>query len=176
MSSFSSNFNYRLIIIHLVAFWFFYFGGETLGFLHDSVFLRPDLYPIAKFAYPGREAYDFNFIQQMGNFSILAGYIIAWFIARKAGWHWINDAIAFVIAIVLGNIQWFGWSHLSKIAMLPSGLFDPHSKGYYLAPALVMLAIGLLIMFSKPIIRYISKGQHKNTAATAAAKKAKRVR
>jgi hypothetical protein len=176
MSNFFSNFNIRLIIINLVGFWFFYYAGATFGFLHDRSFFIPVYTKIAQAQFPERYAYDVNLIQQIGNVSILVAYIVAWFISKKQGWHWINDVVVFVIAILLGNVNWFGWDHLSSIFLLPGRPFNAGSILHYLVPGLIMLALGLAVLFSKRLMRFIDKGQSKNLQAIAASKKARRVR
>jgi hypothetical protein len=176
MSSFFSKFNIRLILIHLAAFWCFFFAAETFGFLHDHLFLDSQYVQLRKAQFPERFQVDMTIIEQAGNVGILIAYVLAWFIATAKRWHWINDVIAFAIGILLGNKGWFGWAHLYKIFWAPGKIFVDNGFLSYLTDGLVMLAIGLAILYSKSLIRFIDNGQSKDKAALVAEKKARRVR
>jgi hypothetical protein len=94
MSGFFSNLNIRLILVHFIGFWFFFYSGETFGFLRDRGFFHPLYSAVAQAQFPDRYAADVNFIKQAGNIAALIGYILAWSISSKKGWHWINDLVA----------------------------------------------------------------------------------
>jgi len=115
-------------------------------------------------------------IDQAGNIGILIAYVIAWFIASAKRWHWINDVIAFAIGIFLGNMGWFGWAYVYKIFRAPGKIFVGNSFLSLFTDGLVMLVIGLALLYSKSLIRFIDNGQSKHKAALAADKKARRVR
>ncbi len=111
MSKFLQLFNWRLITIHLVAFWFFFHGVQTLAFLKDPSFGSPQLNAFIEAGQKPRYAIDKTFIEQMGNIGLLFAYVLAWYIAWKRGWHWLNDVLAFVIAFGLGYFNWGGWNN-----------------------------------------------------------------
>ncbi len=176
MSSFFSIFNVRLILIHLAAFWCFFYAAETFGFLHDRLFLDPQYVQMRQAQFPERFQFDMTIIEQAGNVGMLIGYIIAWFIAAAKRWHWINDVIAFGVGIFLGNVNRFGWGHLYKIFWAPGKIFIGNSFLSYFTDGLVMVGLGLVFLYWKPVVRFINNGQSKNRAALAAEKKARRVR
>ena len=176
MRSLFSNLNTRLIVINLVAFWLFFYAFQTLAFLHDYDFLYLPSQRMVRLNFPDRRAADMNFIKQAGNFGLLAAYIISWFVANKKNWHWLNGVISFVITFTLCFFGWFGWSFLHSIFQAPGKLFAPTSMWGYLTCGLIMIALGLLVLLSKRVARYIDNYNSKNKPAEKDKKKPKRTR
>lgn len=171
-----SNLNARLIIINLLAFWLFFYAFQTLAFLHDYSFLNLPSERFTRLNFPARVAADRNLVMQMGNFGLLAAYIISWFIANKKDWHWLNGVISFIITLTLCYFGWFGWRFLHVVFLAPQKLFAPGSMWGYLFSGLIMLALGLLVLFSKRIIRYIGRYNSKDEPGINGKKKPKRTR
>jgi hypothetical protein len=176
MRSFFSNLNVRLIIVYLVAFWFFYYGTETLAFLYDRALAEPTLGSIIHITQKSRYESDEVFIRQMGNIGLLAAYVISWFVSSKKGWHWINGVIAFVIAFALGYLNWFGWDHLSGIFLAPGRIFKRTSAWNFIVSGSLMLAIGSLLFFWKKVQLFIDRGNYVNKKTIEADKKKRRIR
>jgi len=176
MSKFFQLLNWRMIILHLVAFWFFYYSFETFAFLKDRAFAEPTLNAMIKAAQLQRYNMDKTFIEQMGNIGLVLAYVLSWWIASRRGWHWINGVIAFIVAFALGYSNWFGWDHLSPIFLAPGRLFKQTSIWNFVTSGTIMLAIGLLILFWKKIQQYIDRGSYVDKTALEAQKKKKRVR
>jgi hypothetical protein len=95
------------------------------------------------------------FIEQAGNIGLVVAYIISWSICTKRDWFWLNSVIIFVIAFILRNLGWLGWKYLNHIFYVPGKIFKEHSIWGYITDGLIMLAIGLVIFFSKKLTRYI---------------------
>jgi hypothetical protein len=176
MSGFLSNFNIRVILLHLVTFWLFFYAGQTFCFLHDRNFFNPTYGSVFRSQYADVYKHDLVLIRQMGNVSLLLAYVLAWFVSSKHGWHWINDAITFVIAFALANLDWFGGDHLAPVFLVPGKIFIPNSWESYVLDGLVMMALGLLVLYSKRLIGFINRGQKDKQQALAAEKTARRVR
>jgi hypothetical protein len=157
MKKFFSNLNPRLIVIHLVGFWFFAFAFFTLGFLHDYNFLHLSSEHMLLLNDKPRFVFDMEFIRQAGNFGMLAAYIISWAISTKRNWHWVNSVFVFMVAFILYNLGYFGWNILHGVFQTPGKLFPSTSIWAYLTNGVIMLAIGTLIFFSKRLVRYIEK-------------------
>jgi len=174
MKSFLSNLNARLMIIHFIAFWFFAYAFFTLAFLHDYAFLHLSSEHMLLLNDRGRFIKDKEFIRQSGNFGLLAAYIISWFIASKKNWHWINGVIIFVLAFTLYNLGYWGWNLVHGFFQEPAKLFPVNSVWGYLTDGLILLAIGLILLFSKGIIRYIDHSTAKDKQKLVANKKAAR--
>jgi predicted permease len=105
----------------------------------------------------GRFLTDKEFIRQSGNFGLLAAYIISWVLSTKRNWHWVNSVIVFLLAFTLYNLGYWGWNFLHVIFQAPGKLFPKNSIGEYLTNGLILLAIGVVILFSKGLMRYIDK-------------------
>jgi hypothetical protein len=176
MKSLFSTLNARLIIIHLIAFWFFFYAFQTFAFLHDHTFFNPILERVNRLQFPDRYNFDKTLIQQMGNAGLIVAYVIAWFIASKWNWHWINSVIVFVIAFALGNLNWFGWDTLSVIFLAPGKLFGINTIGSLLTNGVIMLALGLLLLFLKNVNVYINNGDPGQKRKIEADKKARRLK
>jgi hypothetical protein len=155
MRKFFSQLNGRLMVIHFIAFWFFIYAFQTLSFLHDYSFLYLGENSFNGERLPARFSGDMEFIRQAGNIGLLVAYIISWSISTKREWFWLNSVIIFVLAFVLKNFGWLGWKYLSHVFTAPGNVFKEHSVVSYWINGFVMLAIGLLIFFSKKLIRYI---------------------
>jgi len=175
MRSLFSNLNARLIIIHLIAFWFFFYAFQTFAFLHDPDLLIPRLAAMIHVTFPQRFNFDKTLIEQLGNLGILVAYVISWFIASKWNWHWINGVIVFVIAFALGNLKWFGWDTLSGIILAPGKLFNKAVVNI-LVNGTIMLAVGLALLLLKGVIKYINNGDPKVKRKVEAEKIARRVK
>ena len=168
--------NARLILIHLVAFWLFFYAFQSLGFLHDHGFFNPAFDRVNRVTFPERYNADKTFVEQAGNLGLLLAYIISWFICSKRGWHWINGVIVFIIAFALGNANWFGWDHLYKIFLTPGRIFPIGSIWRYWTDGLIMLLLGSLLFFLGVIKRYIDRGNPEYKNRLEAEKKAKRIK
>jgi hypothetical protein len=81
-----------------------------------------------------------------------------------------------VICVVLGGLNWMGFDHLSFIFLAPGRLFPINSLATFLVNGVVMLGIGLLVLLSKRLIRFIEKGQHNYRESLVKEKLARRVR
>lgn len=165
MRSLLSNLNGRLLIVHLAAFWLFFYAFQTLAFLRDAAFFNPAVVHINHLQFPDRFTYYVTFIHQLGNIGLLVAYIISWFISSKRGWHWINCTLIFLFLFVMGNVHirgdyYLGWSHLAQFFLAPGKLFILGSKWSYILNGGLMLAIGCLLFFYKPLIRFIDRGNH----------------
>jgi hypothetical protein len=163
------------MIIHLGAFWLFLYGFQTLGFLHDYAFFNPAYAGINEVNFPGRYKADKTVIEQVGNFGLALAYVISWFVCSRKNWHWINGLIIFVLAFALGNLHWFGWNHLYKIFLAPGRPFHFDRVWKYCTDGLFMVALGLLLLLLKPVIRFIDKGNPEHKRKVAADKIARRV-
>jgi hypothetical protein len=159
-----------------MAFWLFFYAFQTLAFLHDYNFLYLPSERMMRLNLPARRAVDMNFIKQAGNFGLLAAYVISWFVADNKNWHWLNGVISFLITFTLCYFGWFGWSFLHTIFQAPEKLFAPTSMWGYLSAGLFMIGLGLLLLLSKRVIRYIDGPNSKNNPADKGKKKPKRTR
>jgi hypothetical protein len=166
MRSLFSNFNSRLLAIHFIAFWFFIYAFQTLGFLHDYKFLFMIQERVNRLNFPDRFNADMIFIQQAGNIGLLAAYVISWTISTNRNWHWINSVFIFLLAFVIKNFVLVKWSSYNNVFMSPGGVFKVYSIWGHVAIGLIAIAVGLVIFFSKALIRYIEKNSATDKKST----------
>jgi hypothetical protein len=160
LSNFVSKLNWRLIVIHLIACWFFIYSFQELFVLHDFEFLMM----IGRAIRPQKIApfilYDDMIWSHGGNLiGLLAGFLISFMISVKQHWYWVNSLIVFLIAYLLLRFHLSGWQFLRIIFLAPGGLSKYDTIGFYLINGLVMLIIGLLLFFLPGSIHLIKSGK-----------------
>jgi hypothetical protein len=166
IKSFFSQLNGRLMVIHFIAFWFFIFAFQTLAFVHDYNFLYLASERTNRLNNHARFLRDMGVIEQSGIYGLLTAYIISWSICTRRNWFWANSVIIFLLAFVFKVFGLLGWNYLHSFFQLPGKIFDDTSIWGYLTNGAIMLIIGLLLFFYKPLVRYIERGdplKQKNT-------------
>jgi len=155
MQSFLSKLNIRLLVVHFIAFLFFTLAFQVLGHLHDYQFLFHLSEHMNRLNFLARFNADMEFVQQAGNIGLLAAYVISWFICTKHNWHWLNSVLVFLLLFLLKNFVLPKWVPYNKVVMRPGGLFNVQSLWGHIIMATLFIALGLLIFFSKKLIKYI---------------------
>jgi hypothetical protein len=174
MKSFFSNFNVRLLIIHFVALWLFMYGFEVLAFSHDYKFLYYGTQRVMRLNFPGRFEADMNFIEQAGNIGLIIAYIISWSLSYKRNWHWINSTLIFVILFLLENLVVLKSPYLHSVFLGAGGIFKVYNLWAHIVLGIILLAVGVLLFFTKRIVRYISYETQKDKQKAKEAKRAAR--
>jgi hypothetical protein len=143
------------MIIHFIAFLFFVFAFQTLAYLKDFNFIFSPSQSMSRLNIPQRFYADMEFIAQIGNLGLLAGYVISWTISSKRNWHWANSVIVFVLLFVLKNFVLTHWGYYANVVIRPGGPFNIYSMWGHIVLGIVLLGIGLALLFSKKVISYI---------------------
>jgi hypothetical protein len=172
--SFFSNFNARLMIIHFIAFWLFIWAFETLAFLHDYEFLFSITQTFNRINLRSQVNADLDFIMEAGNIGLLAGYVMSWIISTKKGWHWINSIVIFVLAFLIRNF--LTRSFPDNILLLPGGPFRVYSIWAHIVLPIILIGVGLLLFFSKQIIRFIDPASRMDKKGASISKKSAKVK
>ncbi len=159
LNKFISRINWRLILLHLIAAWFFIEAFKELSYLHDlkwrEVFTQKWL----------RESYDksrliaaIDYPYYFASLGLLVAFIISLGISIKQHWFWVNSLIVFIIGYLLYRLGFLGWNFFKYIFLQQGKLFPFDSAAHYLADCLPMLALGLIIFFSGFTNRFIKEG------------------
>jgi hypothetical protein len=148
------------MVIHFAGCWFFIYAFQKLAALHDIELLNAmnnikDVDDVIKRFGPNRIAIEALLINLGGPVGLLTGFIISLLISLKNKWHWLNSVIVFVVMIFLKKFKLLGWNYLKPIVLSPGDLFKSMTA-HFLAPGLIMLAIGLCLFFMKWSIRFIN--------------------
>lgn len=150
--------NWRHILVHFVAFWFFIYAFQTLSYLHD-----PD--GIKQLSDKNTQAHGLTNLELWENISgqagLVVGFIISITISIKRHWFWINSFIAFVLIYFLFKFNLLGWPHLKNFFWSLGRKLNPSSIEF-LFNGIVLLTIGLLIFFLKGLNRFVDKNYMAN--------------
>jgi hypothetical protein len=154
MKSFLLNLNTRLLVIHFIAFLFFMYGFQILAFLHDYGFLYYAHMKVVDL--PHRLDFDMTIIEQSGNIGLIVAFILSYIISARNGWNWVNSVVVFLLTFLIENLIFLKWTRFHDFYLSPGGLFNVYSKGGHFVLGLILISIGVLLIFLKRIVRYIS--------------------
>jgi hypothetical protein len=143
------------MIIHFIAFLFFAFAFQTLAYLKDFNFIFLTFQHLALISGPQRFYADMEFVAQLGNLGLLAGYVISWTICSKSNWHWANSVIIFALLFLLKNFVFTHWGYYANVVIRPGGPFKIYSMWGHIVLGIILLGIGLALLVSKRVISYI---------------------
>lgn len=156
-SNFLSKFNWRLIVIHTIALGFFIYAFKMFVYLHDpEIWVKMEHGNVVGVD-TKRYVNDVYWGAFSGLVGAFIGLIISLLLSLKNKWYWLNSVIAVVIAVNLMEYDLFGWGLLKHILLLPGTILESYN-GYVLVNGFVMLAIGALLFFLKPIRKFINSG------------------
>jgi hypothetical protein len=164
LSDFISKLNWRLMIVHILACWFFFHALWQLGFLYDYNYLEEIRRHINEHNYRDFNNYrgldarriamiPFN-AALIGLGGLLAGFVLSLLLSLKHKWFWVNSVIILLITFILFCLDRFYFDYLRPVFRFPGRLFKP-DWAYILANGLIMLAIGLLLFLLKRVIKFI---------------------
>ncbi len=174
LSQVISKINWRLILIHLVAYWFLYEAAVFFSFLYDDHFffsfikLHPGTTWLTKTGNNEisnddyiRLANDSRYLLELPAISLLVAPILSTATCFLRRWFWLNALITFILAISLFIL----WKQF-KIELTPSTIlgFILNKPGYLfkdtfwflIANGSFSLLIALYLFFSKSIARFIT--------------------
>ena len=156
-SNFLSKLNWRLIVTHTIALGFIIYAFKMFVYLHDpDVWLKMEHGNIVG-VNPKRYVNDLYWGASSGFVGAIIGFIISLLLSLKNKWYWLNSVIVLVAAVNLMEYDLFGWGLWKHILLLPGTIVQSYT-GYVLVNGFVMLAIGALLFFLKPVRRFISSG------------------
>jgi len=152
-----SKLNWRLILIHFVACWFFIHAFKVLFSLHDHEFLMGVIANRNTGGLnAGRLANDIHWLNLAGYAGLIAGCLLSVLISLKKHWFLANTLIVFVIAFVLEKYELLGWNSLQSVFTSPGDLLNLPSPWYFLLNGGIMVAIGLVLFFLKGPVQFIN--------------------
>jgi hypothetical protein len=165
LQKFISRLNWRQIVIHFVASYFFVYAFTILAYLYDTKLVdhfRFSNYenPIQKIDNTNYSSSDVAHFIMIPLYSAMVGLLIAFlislFISIKRQWFWFNSAIAFLLTYFLHRFDYLGWDYLKKIFLAPGRLFN-NTFIEFLLNGTLMLTIGLLLFFLRQSMKFIDK-------------------
>jgi hypothetical protein len=162
--TFISRLNWRQVLLHFVAFWFFIHAFQILSYLYDTKLLdtvrQSNGQVTTKILVDsGTNATGITYFLLWTSVSRLIGLLVAFIISLiisfKRHWFWINALIAFILTYILYRFDLLGWIYLKPFFLYLGQKFS-NSTVEFLVNGIILLTIGLLIFFlqrSNPFIK-----------------------
>ena len=162
--------NFRLILIHFIATWFFMFAFQTLFSLHETrliIFYRQVdrtriIYEYAKLGITPSDIVNFIFWTNVGKtVGLLIAFIISLTISIKNKWFWMNSLIILILAYGLAWTEYLGLNFLQNIYYLKALTFI-HISLLLIILGFIFAFLGVITFFHRKANRFI---QHSNSDA-----------
>jgi hypothetical protein len=166
LQKFISRLNWRQIVIHFIASFFFIYAFMTLAYLYDSklldrIRLSNQVDKIQGIETVKYSTVDFINFLRIPLYSAIVGlwiaFIISLVISIRRKWFWFNSLITFLLTYFLYRFDLIGWRYLKNIFLALGQLFNDTFIELLLNGTL-MLTIGLFLFFLRPILRFIDNG------------------
>ncbi len=161
MKIFLARINWRQVLVHAVAFWFVSHAFETLYYLFDLKIVdaakSSEMNMKEMLQEQGitiEELQMFLVCKSLsGSIGLLFAFFLSLLMSIRRKWFWLNSLLSLVLTILLFRAH--VWYYTKYLFYYPGRLFS-NSIIELLINGILLLAIGLLLFFSKPIIRLIS--------------------
>ena len=156
--------NWRHILIHFIAFWFFSRAFMILSYLQNIALVDIMLHSNSKDTIVRTDSTNSDLINFMlwtgaaSTIGLLVGLLIAILISLKHRWFWFNSLIAFLAVFLLVRFGLSGWNIMKQIFLTP-GQITQNTTMEFLINGSILLSIGIFILFFKPLIRFIETGK-----------------
>ena len=146
--------NFRQILIHFIATWFFMFAFQTLFSLHEikmiNIYRLVDrtkvIYEFDKQGITATDFVNFTFWTNVGKtVGLLIAFIISLTISIKNKWLWVNSLIILISAYGLAWTEFLGLNFLQNIYYL---------KGLTSIPLILLLTVITVIFTLLGIITF----------------------
>ena len=155
LQNFISRLNWRQILVHFVAFWFFIHAFQTLSYLYDTKLIDSVRHSNGKirdttFVDSGIEAPDLSYFlfwtSVSGFIGLVVAFIISLTISIRRHWFWVNALLPFIATYFLYRFQLLGWNYLKQFFWYIGQKFS-NSTLEFLFNGIILLIIGLLVFF-----------------------------
>ena len=157
--------NWRHVLMHSVAFWFFVHAFQTLSYLYDLRIV--DIVRQTQGPFRWETVNDNNistsdfseliFWNSISGFvGLLVAFVISLSISIKRHWFWVNSLLAFLSVYLLRWFDLLGWTYLKPFFWYPGKKFND-SASEFIINGIFLLIIGFLIFFLKQPNRFIQR-------------------
>lgn len=154
--------NWRQIVIHFIATWFFIRSFFMLARLHDLKDYEVLTKEWQMHSYSHARLLSVWIWLFISSYvGLIVAFSISLSISNKKKWFWMNSVIILVSNYLLTKFNFDGWNYVKFIFLAPGEFFHIHTVTYYLATGLPMLAVGIILFFSKYTNHFIENGNIK---------------
>ena len=166
LHKFIARSNWRQVVIHFIATWFFMYSFQTLAILHDTnlveVFRQSGKDNLTKALNENKiTTSDLTYFTVWTSFANTIGLLVAFGISLtisiKRKWFWFNTFFVFVLVYILSWFDLLGWTFLKKIFLTPGEIFR-NTTLEFLTNGLILLTLGLLTFFLAKTNKFIAIG------------------
>ena len=166
LQTFIVRLNWRQIVMHFIATWFFMYSFQTLSFLHnlkltDLVRQSKESEIIKALHNSGisvSETLYFTLWIHLGKtIGIVTAFVLSLILSIERKWFWVNSFIVLFLAYGLSWFSSLGWRYLNKIFLTPGQIFK-NTLLEFLTNGLILLMLGLLTFFVAKSNKFIEKG------------------
>lgn len=162
--------NWRLIVIHFIATFFFVSAAYQLSILNDWKYIEAvNTYglELGIKKYMSQDNYPFVYyliwIKLAPVIGLLTAFLFSLFLTIRMKILWINSLIAFLLAFIFNKIGAFQNDIIDYI-FYPGNSFVQYGIQYkFIVNGVILLSIGLLLFLSKWSKRFILKSTHKSS-------------
>lgn len=174
--TFLSKLNWRQMLVHFVAMWFFIHAFQFLSYLtnirlYEAVQTSSKnngRFSTANFSAAELVSYLY-YTTTSWFFALLLALIISLLMSKWKKWFWLNSLISFLIAYLLERFDYSGWYYLKHIFFLPGSVFKHTSyypTFYLLTNGAVLLSLGVVTFFNNRITRFVDENREKKKKST----------
>jgi hypothetical protein len=156
--------NFRQIIMHFIATWFFMYAFQTLFSLHETkminIYREVDrsriFYEFVKQGITGGDLVNFSLWTNVGKtVGLLIAFILSLSSSIKAGWFWVNSLVILILAYCLAWTEFLGLDLLTNIYYLKALTFI-HINLLLIILSIIFSFFGLLTFFHPRTHQFIS--------------------
>lgn len=168
---FISKINWRQVIVHFIAFWFFSHAFLTFSRLHNiklTEIARNSNGMISNATFienkiTGDDLVEFLWLKDLSPLvGLMASFIWALLISKKRHWFWVNSFLAFIAFCFLLSYDLLGWNFLGPLFWKPGKIFD-NIVLEFLFNGFILLAAGLLFFYFRPVTDFIESEKRATT-------------
>ena len=159
--------NWRQILIHSIAIWFFSQAFQDFSYLHDTKFLAEIIEAKQKgveikFLLKTKSAYEISNIFYFSGLGwiigLLIGLITSLIIAKRRKWFWLNSILALALIFIVGRLGLSDSYFLRAIFLFP-GIIMKNIHLTIIINGLILLLLGSLLFFLKKLKNIIESNK-----------------
>jgi len=133
LQKFIERLNWRQVVVHFIATWFFMYSFQTLAVLHNinliNIIRQSNKDNLTeRLNENGTAASDlvyFTLWTGIGNtIGLLVAFIISLTISIRRNWFWFNSLIVLILAYTLSWFDLLGWIYFKSIFLTPGEIFN----------------------------------------------------
>jgi hypothetical protein len=158
--------NWRQLLIHFLASWFFIHSFITLSYLANTRLVdiyrgtneATDMKALFNSGITASDLSDFTiWTTGSGFIGLLVAFVISLIISIRRGWYWMNSLIVLMGTYLLQWVSSLGWTYVRKVFWF-IGATIHNTNWEFTVNGIILLAIGVFIFFFHKTNEFIENG------------------